>query len=177
MSHPSARFIRDVPDFPKRGILFKDLTTLFKDPEAFRHAMADLEALIDWDAVDLIAAVEARGFIVGGYLAARRGLGFVPIRKPGRLPAETLRETYSLEYGTDTLEIHRDACEGGKGVLIVDDLLATGGTARAAARLVEAGGGKVKAFAFLVELEFLDGRRQLDPYPVRTLIRYATPGA
>ncbi len=168
--HPVEAFIRDVPDFPKPGVVFKDLTTLFKAPDAFGEAMRDFEALIDWTGVDLIAAVEARGFILGGFLAARRGLGLVPMRKPGKLPAETLRETYALEYGTDAIEMHRDACDGDKRVVVIDDVLATGGTAAAAARLVEAGGGIVKSLAFLVELDFLAGRRKLTRYPVQSLI-------
>jgi adenine phosphoribosyltransferase len=170
--HPSAAAIRDVPDFPKKGILFKDLTTLFRNPEAFHRAMTDLEAAIDWSGVTQLAGVEARGFILGGYLAARRGLGFIPLRKPGKLPAETLTETYTLEYGTATLEVHADACEGRPGVLVVDDLLATGGTSAAAASLLERAGGRVLGFAFLVELDFLEGRSKLRGYPVTSLIHF-----
>lgn len=173
MSHPVERVIRDVPDFPKPGILFKDLTTLWKDADAFEHAMVDLEALIDWTGVTHVAAVEARGFILGGWFAARRKLGFIPVRKPGKLPADTVEETYALEYGTDTVEIHRDAGEGAPRVLILDDLLATGGTAAAARRLIERVGGEVVGAAFLVELDFLDGRKALDPMPVNALIHVA----
>jgi adenine phosphoribosyltransferase len=171
--HPSAAVIRDVPDFPKRGILFKDLTTLFRDPVAFHRAMADLEAAIDWSGVTQLAGIEARGFILGGYLAARRGLGFIPLRKPGKLPAKTLSESYDLEYGTATLELHADACEGKPNVLVVDDLLATGGTSAAAASLLERAGGRVVGFAFLVELDFLAGRSKLTRYPVTSLIHFS----
>jgi len=164
--------IRDIPDFPKPGIIFKDLTTLFREPKPFARAMTDLEARIDWTQVDVVAGIEARGFILAGYLAASRGVGCILIRKPGKLPADTIREEYTLEYGTDSLEMHRDACAAGTGVLIVDDLLATGGTARAASRLIEAGGGVVRAFAFLVELTFLNGRAELGEIPAHALIRY-----
>jgi adenine phosphoribosyltransferase len=167
------KVIRNVPDFPKPGIEFKDLTTLWKDPAAFRHAMDDLEALVDWSGVTHVAAVEARGFILGGYLAARRNVGFIPVRKAGKLPADTVSETYALEYGTDTLEIHRDAGDGAPGVLILDDLLATGGTAAAACRLVERVGGRVLGAAFLVELDFLNGRAVIAPTKVTSLIRVA----
>ncbi len=172
MTHPILDVIRDVPDFPKPGIVFKDLTPVFANPPVFRRAMQDLDALIDWTGVSHVAAVEARGFILGGYVTATREVGFIPIRKPGKLPAETLTEEYALEYGTDTLEIHRDACESAGGVVILDDLLATGGTARAAARLVERAGGRVSGMAFLVELGFLEGRRALDGYDVVSLIGF-----
>jgi adenine phosphoribosyltransferase len=170
--HPSQRFIRDVPDFPKPGIVFKDLTTLFLRGDAFAEAMADLDRAIDWNGVDTIAGIEARGFIVGAALAARRALGFMPIRKPGKLPAATIREEYALEYGTDVLEVHADACAGRPGVLIVDDLLATGGTAVAACRLIERAGGRVRGLAFLVELAFLGGRERLGPHRAVALLRF-----
>ena len=169
--HTSARYIRDVPDFPKPGIVFKDLTTLFREPEPLARAMTDLEAMVDWSQVDLVAGIEARGFVVAGYMAASKGVGCVLIRKPGKLPADTIREEYTLEYGTDSLEMHRDACPGAR-VLIVDDLLATGGTARAASRLIVSGGGIVAGFAFLVELSFLHGRDALGDVPAHALIRY-----
>lgn len=172
-THPSAALIRDVPNFPKEGILFKDLTTLFRDRAGFHLAMADLEAAIDWNGVDAVAGIEARGFILGGYLAARRRLGFIPVRKPGKLPATTIAEHYELEYGTGTLEVHADACEGTPGVLIVDDLLATGGTSAAAAALLTRAGGNVIGFAFLVELDFLGGRSKLGTYPVTSLIHFS----
>lgn len=170
MPHPVEKVIRDVPDFPKPGILFKDLTTLWKDAGAFEHAMNDLDAMLDWSAITHVAAVEARGFILGGWFAARRNVGFIPVRKPGKLPADTVSETYALEYGTDTVEIHRDAGEGSPRVLILDDLLATGGTAAAAHRLLERVGGQVVGAAFLVELDFLDGRKALEPLPVTSLL-------
>jgi len=162
--------IRDVRDFPKPGIVFKDLTTLFMDADAFARAMRELEQLIDWTGVELIVAIEARGFILGGYLAATRGLGFVPIRKPGKLPSDCVREEYTLEYGSDAIEMHRDACAGGRRVVIVDDVLATGGTAAAAARLVEASDGVVGDVAFLLELDFLDGRSKLPGRTIKSLI-------
>ena len=170
MAHPTERFIRDVPDFPKPGIIFKDLTPLLRDGPALREAMSALESAIDWSEVTKIAAIEARGFMVGGYLAARRGLGFISIRKPGKLPADTIAEPYALEYGSDTLEVHADACADRPGVLIVDDVLATGGTASATARLVARAGGQVKGFAFLVELTFLNGRDQLGALPAVSLV-------
>ena len=164
--------IRDVPDFPKKGILFKDITTLLKDPVAFRRAL-DLMAVMCGDRkVDKVVAVESRGFIVGAALADRLGAGLVPVRKPGKLPSRTRRATYELEYGTDSLEIHEDAVEPGEQALIVDDVIATGGTARAAAQLVEGLGGRVAALAFLVELSFLNGRDKLTGYEVLSLIRY-----
>jgi adenine phosphoribosyltransferase len=170
VTHPADRLIREIPDFPKPGIRFKDLTPLFGDGDVFERAMADLEARIDWTGVTRIAAIEARGFVIGGYLAARRRMGFIPIRKPGKLPARTIAETYELEYGHDTLEMHADACEGRPGVLVVDDVLATGGTASAAARLVERAGGEVRGFAFLLELSFLSGRDRLPDRPLVTLL-------
>ena len=172
MPHPVEHLIRDVPDFPKPGILFKDLTPLFLDPGGMRRAMTDLADSLSWDGVDAIAGIEARGFVLGGYLAAIRDVGLIPIRKAGKLPYETVRETYDLEYGTDTLEIHRDACDG-KSVLLIDDVLATGGTAAAAARLVEKAGGRVLAAGFLLELDFLAGRKALGTLPIRSLIHVA----
>ena len=166
------RRIRDVPDFPKKGIVFKDITTLLADPVAFREAM-DLFAVLCSDTrADKVVAVESRGFIVGGVLAERLGAGFVPVRKPGKLPAATRRITYELEYGTDCLEIHEDALRPGDRVLVVDDVIATGGTARAAADLAERLGAEVAAHAFLVELTFLNGRAKLGGRPVLSLIRY-----
>jgi adenine phosphoribosyltransferase len=163
--------IRDVPDFPKPGIVFKDITPLLRSPEGFGRAVALLAAAGGHDA-DVVAAVEARGFILGGAIAERLGIGFVPIRKAGKLPHRTLREEYDLEYGRDSLEMHADAFASGARVLIVDDVLATGGTAEAAARLVEHAGGEVAGFSFLIELGFLEGRRRLERYPLTVLIRY-----
>jgi adenine phosphoribosyltransferase len=163
--------IRDVPDFPKPGIVFKDITTLLKNPQAFRRAI-DLFAVLCGDHLaDKVLAIESRGFIVGSALADRLGLGFVPLRKPGKLPGKTVRLTYALEYGEDCLEIHADALAPGERVLIVDDVIATGGTARAAGDLVAKLGGTVAAYAFLVELSFLGGRSRLEG-DVLSLIRY-----
>lgn len=164
--------IRDVPDFPKKGIVFKDITTLLKNAASFRQAVDLLVELVADRPADKVAAVESRGFILGSLLADRLGLGFVPVRKPGKLPARTRRATYALEYGTDAIEIHEDAVAPGERVLVVDDVIATGGTARASAELIEALGGTVAGFAFLVELTFLNGREKLKGYDVRSLIRY-----
>lgn len=153
--------IRDVPGFPKPGIVFKDITTLLKAPEAFRYAV---DAIVDKYAdrgIDVVAAVESRGFIFGAPIAYALGTGFVPFRKPGKLPAETMRESYALEYGTDSIEIHKDALKPGQKVLFVDDLLATGGTAAAAGRLVRKLGAELVAMAFVIELSFLEGRKKL----------------
>jgi adenine phosphoribosyltransferase len=164
--------IRDVPDFPKTGIVFKDITTLLKDAALFRRT-ADLLAVLCGDRpVDKVVAIESRGFILGGVLATRLGAGFVPVRKPGKLPAKTLSASYALEYGTDTLEIHEDALAKGERVLIVDDVIATGGTARAVGDLVDRLGAQVVAYAFLVELTFLNGREKLPGREVLSLIRY-----
>jgi adenine phosphoribosyltransferase len=163
--------IRDVPDFPKKGIVFKDITTLLKNPQAFRRSL-DLFAVLCGDRLaDKVLAIESRGFIVGSALADRLGVGFVPLRKPGKLPGATIKCTYKLEYGEDCLEIHSDALTPGERVLIVDDVIATGGTAKAAGDLVAKLGGTVAAYAFLVELSFLDGRSKLDG-EVLSLIRY-----
>lgn len=164
--------IRDVPDFPKPGIVFKDLTTLFQDPAAFGRATDLLVELCRERKASKVVAVESRGFIIGGVLADRLGVGFVPVRKPGKLPWKTLRASYQLEYGTDALEIHEDALWRGDRVLIVDDVIATGGTACAVGELVERLGASVSAFAFLVELTFLRGREKLAKYDVLSLIKY-----
>jgi adenine phosphoribosyltransferase len=164
--------IRDVPNFPKEGIVFKDITTLLKNPEGFQNALERLYLLSKDKGIQKVVGIESRGFILGGALAAKLGVGFVPIRKPGKLPAETLSETYSLEYGEDTIEIHKDAIAPGENVLIHDDLLATGGTMKAAANLVEQLGGKVVQISFLIELDFLKGRRLLEDYEVHALIHY-----
>jgi adenine phosphoribosyltransferase len=166
------RAIRDVPDFPKPGIVFKDITTLLKDPEAFRRALDLFTVLCGGHRADKVVAVESRGFILGSALALRLGAGFVPVRKPGKLPARTHRMTYELEYGQDCVEIHEDAITSGETVLVVDDVIATGGTARATGDLVEKMGGRVSAYAFLVELSFLEGRKKLGDREVLSLIRY-----
>jgi adenine phosphoribosyltransferase len=164
--------IRDVPDFPKKGIVFKDITPLLADGPAFEATLEALAAPYAAAGIDQVAGVESRGFIFGGAVAARLEAGFVPIRKPGKLPAASVSETYELEYGTDTLEMHEDAVKPGCRVLIVDDLLATGGTARAAAKLVQRVGGEVVGVAFVVELTFLEGRSKLSGLPLRSLVCY-----
>ena len=164
--------IRDVPDFPKPGIVFKDITTLLKDPEGLRRTGDLMADLVRGRKVSKVVAIESRGFILGGLVADRLGLGFVPVRKPGKLPARTRKASYALEYGTDSLEIHDDALQPGESVLIVDDVIATGGTARAAAELVEGLGARVSAYLFLIELAFLNGRAKLEGYDVLSLIRY-----
>ena len=164
--------IRDVPDFPKPGIVFKDFTTLLQDPVLLRRAL-DLMTVMCGDLpVDKVVAIESRGFILGGALADRLGAGFVPVRKPGKLPWKSRSATYELEYGTDTLEMHEDAVGPADRVLVVDDVIATGGTARAVADLAEALGASVSGFAFLVELGFLKGRERLPGREVRSLIRF-----
>lgn len=164
--------IREVPDFPKPGILFYDITTLLKDRDAFTSIIGDLTALYRTQNVAKIVGIESRGFILGAPLAHQLGAGFVPVRKPGKLPAETIEATYALEYGSNTLAAHRDAIAPGERVLIVDDLLATGGTAAATIDLVRRLGGKVVGVAFLVELLFLKGRGQLDDCDIQALIQY-----
>ena len=153
--------IRAVPNFPIEGILFYDITTLLKDPAALRETIDRLTHHYQDKHIDLIAGMESRGFIFGMPLAYRLGVGFVPIRKPGKLPAEKISETYELEYGHNTLEIHLDAIEKGQRVLVVDDLLATGGTAKASCNLIEKLGGEVVGLAFIVELSFLNGRKKI----------------
>lgn len=167
-----AQKIRNIPDFPKPGILFRDITTLLKDGSALRQAIDDLAALVGSAQFDLVVAPEARGFIVGAPLAYRLGTGFVPVRKAGKLPAKTRQATYTLEYGEDKLEIHEDAISPGERVLVVDDLLATGGTIRSTVDLVEALGGTVVGAAFLIELMDLKGRELLQGCPVYSLIQY-----
>ncbi len=165
--------IRDVPDFPKPGILFKDITTLLREPRALRLVTCQLAERLAGRRIDQVVGIEARGFIFAPLVAQRLGVGFVPVRKKGKLPAETVSVTYDLEYGEDTLEMHTDAVAAGDRVVLIDDLLATGGSARAAARLIESVGGVVQAIAFVVELTFLDGRARLDGYEVvESLVRY-----
>ncbi len=167
-----AKLIRDVPDFPQKGILFKDITPLLGDPEAFREAVDALVARYVGHKIDKVVAIESRGFLLGAPLAYKLGAGLVPVRKPGKLPAETTTIEYSLEYGTNRLQIHLDAIQPGQKVLLVDDLLATGGSARAAIELVERLGGVIVGLAFLVELEFLRGMEKLQGYEVYSLIRF-----
>jgi len=163
-------YIRDVPDFPKKGILFKDITPLLGSAQGLKEVIAALAAKVDPQTFDLVCGIESRGFIFGTALAHHLGKGFVPIRKPGKLPWKTAAESYQLEYGTDRLEIHLDACQPGQGVLLVDDLLATGGTMEAALKLVRRIGGRPVATAFVIELGFLDGRKRLDGVPVHSLM-------
>jgi adenine phosphoribosyltransferase len=165
-------YVRDVPDFPRPGIVFKDITPLLLDPIALDAAVAGLEAYAEPLGVELVVAAEARGFILGGALARQLGAGFVPARKPGKLPADTVSEQYVLEYGLDALEVHADALAGGVRVLVHDDLLATGGTARALCDLITGRGAEVVGCAFLVELSFLSGRERLAPHDVYALIDY-----
>ena len=164
--------IREVPDFPKPGINFYDITTLLKHPQGLRRTVDALAAEFEGEKVDTVIGIEARGFIFAPALAYHLGAGFVPVRKPRKLPAECVSVSYDLEYGQDTLEIHKDAVGQGHRVLIADDLLATGGTARAVVDLVEGLGGEVAGLVFVVELEFLPGRKKLEGYDVRSLIKY-----
>ena len=166
------KMIREVPDFPKPGINFYDITTLLKEPEGLRLTVDALSSQFRDEKADVVLGIEARGFIFAPALAYHLNAGFVPVRKPKKLPAETARVSYALEYGEDTLEIHRDAVTTGQRVIIADDLLATGGTARAAVDLVESLGGVVAGLVFVVELEFLPGRAKLAGYDVRSLIKY-----
>ncbi|MDO8672289.1 MAG: adenine phosphoribosyltransferase [Dehalococcoidia bacterium] len=164
--------IRDIPDFPKEGIIFKDITTLLKDGDAFKVVIDDLTEKFADKKIDKVVCMESRGFIFGAPLAYNLGAGFVPVRKLGKLPAETISVEYTLEYGTNTLEMHKDAIGQGERVLVVDDLLATGGTVNATISLVEQLGGNVVGIAFLIELSFLDGRNSLKEYEVVSLISY-----
>ncbi len=166
------RIIRDVPDFPKAGILFKDITPLLGDADALRATIEQLARPYRNGAVDLVVGIESRGFIFGTALARELGVGFVPIRKPGKLPADAISAEYELEYGTDKIEIHTDAIAGGQKVALVDDLLATGGTMSAACQLVSELKGKIVGISFVIELGFLNGREKLGDWPIHTLIHY-----
>ena len=164
--------IRDVPDFPKPGIMFRDITTLLKNREAFRATIDRFVEQYRHHGVDLVVGIEARGFLFAPLIAYALGAGVVPLRKPKKLPAKTVRVEYTLEYGVDALEAHEDAIQRGQRVLVIDDLLATGGSADAACRLVEQLGGNIVGVAFLIELSFLNGRSRLKPYEVFSLIQY-----
>ena len=164
--------IRAVPDFPKAGILFYDITTLLQDPAGFRAAIDSLALPFKDQSIDIVVGIESRGFIFGAAVADRIGAGFSPVRKPGKLPSTCVRATYDLEYGTDSLEIHADAVKNGQKVLIVDDLLATGGTARATTDLVKGLGGQVHALAFLIELVALNGRAKLAGETIHSVLKY-----
>ncbi len=167
------RIIRDIPDFPKPGILFKDITPLLGDPHEFGLALDGMESRWRPEGVEAVCAIEARGFILGGALADRLNASFVPLRKPGKLPHECRRAEYALEYGTDALEVHVDAFRPGARVVVIDDVLATGGTAAAACRLVREAGASLLGAGFLLELEFLEGRKLLRDTAVHSLVRYA----
>ena len=164
--------IRNVPDFPKAGILFYDITTLLQEPTGLRAAIDSLARPFENQGIEMVVGIESRGFIFGAAVAYQLGAGFTPVRKPGKLPSKTVRKTYDLEYGTDALEIHHDALAKGQRVLIVDDLLATGGTARATADLVEGLGAEVYALAFLIELVALNGRKRLGAETVHAVLQY-----
>jgi adenine phosphoribosyltransferase len=166
------KHIREVPDFPKPGILFYDITTLLQNPLALRMTVDRFVWMFAERRIDKVVGIESRGFMFGPIVAYDLNAGFVPVRKPGKLPYEKIRETYDLEYGTDTVEMHKDAIQPGEHVLIVDDLVATGGTALAAAKLVESLGGVVAGMGFIIELTFLPGRQKLDGYKVESLIQY-----
>ncbi len=168
------KLIRDVPDFPKPGIVFKDITTLTKNPEGFRQSVDEMAALYAGRGVDVVVGMESRGFIFGGVVAYLLKAGFVPARKPGKLPAGAVSAEYELEYGTDKLEMHQDGIESGQNVLIVDDLLATGGTAEATVELVKKLGGNIIGIVFLIDLTFLGGREKLADYEVSSLIEYGS---
>ena len=165
-------YIRDVPDFPKKGIIFKDITTLLKDKEALKRSVDELYKIVKDMEIDKVVGIESRGFIFSPILAYKLNAGFVPVRKPGKLPAEVISEEYELEYGTDKLEIHKDSINAGDKVLVVDDLIATGGTAKAVCKMVERLGGKIMGLEFLIELTFLNGRDKLSEYNVFSIIRY-----
>jgi adenine phosphoribosyltransferase len=165
--------IRDVPDFPKKGIVFKDITTLLKNPEGLSNAANELYKYAENKKITKVVGIESRGFILGGILAQKLNAGFIPIRKPGKLPAETISESYALEYGIDTIQIHKDAIQPGDRILLHDDLLATGGTMEAACKLVEKLGGIVVQISFIIDLTFLGGGEKLKNYDVKSLVQYS----
>ena len=172
MSTDLKKYIRNIKDFPKEGIMFRDITTLLQQPEALKATLDKLFEFAKDLGVTKVVGIEARGFIFGAMLAEKLNAGFVPIRKPGKLPAETESASYALEYGTDTIEIHKDAIKVGEKVLLHDDLLATGGTARASANLIEKLGGEVVQISFIIELTFLNGMKKLKNYDVKTVVKY-----
>ncbi|MBX2976671.1 MAG: adenine phosphoribosyltransferase [Ignavibacteriaceae bacterium] len=172
MDNNIKNFIRSIKDFPKPGIMFRDITTILQNPEAMKLTEVELFNSIKDLKVDKVVGIESRGFIFGSILARRLNVGFIPIRKPGKLPFEKISETYALEYGTDTIEIHQDAILPGEKVIIHDDLLATGGTAKAACNLIEKLGGEVVQLSFIVELSFLSGRNLLEKYLVNSVVQY-----
>lgn len=166
------KYIREIPNFPKEGIQYKDITPLLQSPEAIKESVAQFLALIGDEKIDKVVGIESRGFLFGMLLAEKLNAGFVPIRKPGKLPAETYSEVYELEYGKDTLEIHCDAIQRGERIILHDDVLATGGTARAACDLVKKMGAEIVQCNFLIELSFLNGRKKLNSYAVKSLLKY-----
>lgn len=166
------QFIRDIPDFPKPGILFKDITPMLQNKDAMNFALSELLKILGDQKIDKVVGIEARGFFFGTLLAEKLNAGFVPIRKPGKLPFMTIKEPYALEYGMDILEMHEDAIQKNEKVLVHDDVLATGGTAEAACKLVEKSGGKIVQCNFLMELDFLKGREKLKEYSVNSLLHY-----
>ncbi|MEM5871436.1 MAG: adenine phosphoribosyltransferase [Candidatus Aenigmatarchaeota archaeon] len=166
--------IRTIPDFPKPGVMFKDITTLLKDPKAFRFAVQEMVKHFKGKKIDKVVSAESRGFIFGSAIAYELGAGFVPLRKPGKLPWKKIREEFDTEYSKDAFEIHEDAIEKGENVLLVDDLLATGGTMEAAAKLIERLGGNIVGIAILIELAFLKGRQKLNKYDLMSVIKYDT---
>lgn len=165
-------YIRNIKDYPKEGILFRDITTLLKDKDAFKFAIDKMAEQVKDKKVDLIVGAESRGFLIGSALAYKMNCGFIPVRKKGKLPYKTISEEYALEYGTDTLFMHEDAIKKGDNVLVVDDLIATGGTALAMIKMVEKLGGNVIGSSFLIELEELNGRKEIEKYPINVLIKY-----
>ena len=169
---PLEHYIRDIKDFPKKGILFKDITPLLSDSKAFDLCLNSLLNLIEEEAIDKVVGVESRGFLFGTLLAQKLKAGFIPVRKPGKLPFDTISETYALEYGTDTLEMHKDAIHKGDRVLIHDDVLATGGTAQAVCKLVEQLGGTIVQCNFIMKLDFLNGKDKLSDYNVKSVLTY-----
>ncbi len=172
MSEELKKYIRSIKDFPKKGIMFRDITTLLKEPEAFNKALDELILFTDQVKINKVVGIESRGFILGSLLAQKLDVGFIPARKPGKLPAETESATYQLEYGEDKIEMHKDAINPGDKVLLHDDLLATGGTAEAVTKLIEKLGGEVVQISFLIELSFLNGKDKLEGYDIRSLIVY-----
>ncbi|MBI4652597.1 adenine phosphoribosyltransferase [Candidatus Desantisbacteria bacterium] len=166
------KYIRDIPDFPKKGIIFKDITTLLINGKALKYVINKMAEQYKNDKIDAVVGVESRGFIVGSALAYKMGVGFIPIRKPGKLPYKTIKATYALEYGTDSIEIHEDAIKPSQNILIVDDLLATGGTAGAVVELVSKLGGNIAGIAFIIELSFLNGKDKLPGQKIFSLIQY-----
>ncbi|MEK7291135.1 MAG: adenine phosphoribosyltransferase [Planctomycetota bacterium] len=166
------KMVRDIPDFPKKGIIFKDITPVLQNPKGLREAVETISNHYKSKKVDIVVGAEARGFILAPTVAFNLGAGFVPVRKPGKLPYEKISMSYALEYGTDTLEMHKDAIEKGQQVLMVDDLLATGGTMATCCKMVETLGGNIVGCAFLIELAFLNGKKALSKYDVYSLIKY-----